>query len=89
MASAARVTVETTAILLASNTQSRGHGVTGVAVYNAGAGSVYLGGLAVTSAAGLEVAAAGRITIDLAQGESLYAISASGSNICHVLTVNE
>ena len=57
-----------------------------VVIYNAGASSIFLGGSAVTAAAGFPLAAAATIAITLDGGENIYAITASGTISTNVLT---
>ena len=49
--------------------------------------SVFLGGSGVTAAAGYELIAGDALPLDLGRAESLYAITAAGSVVCHVLEV--
>lgn len=76
---ATRVTVATTAILLASDNDGGS-----ILIKNTGAGSIYLGPSDVTSATGYELLTLMAVSIDL-WSEAVYAISASGSNVAAVL----
>lgn len=76
------VSVATTATVLVSSAGQ------GVAVYNNGASTVYLGGSDVTTAIGYPLAAGAHVGIDLERGESLYGIVASGTVECRVLKAN-
>lgn len=59
-----------------------------VAFYNAGSVTVYIGGSAVTTAAGTPVAASSWSPgIELAPGDGLFGIVASGTSECRVLEV--
>lgn len=49
--------------------------------------SVFLGANNVTAATGYELAAGVALPLDLGRAESLYAITAAGSVVCHVLEV--
>ena len=79
----ARVTVNTTATLIASEAAA-GPNVTPTLIKNPGASAVYLGGSGVTAAAGFELAAGEVVAIDLS--EDMYAITASGTQVVHVLS---
>jgi len=81
----ARPTVTTTASAIASGTNDRSG--QSVLVQNPSAGAtVYLGGSGVTSSSyGYALAGGSDISIDLSGGESLYAITASGSQQINVL----
>lgn len=54
-------------------------------IKNAGAVSVYLGGIGVTSAAGYELAPGEPFNADLVAGDVLYGITAAGSAVLHVM----
>lgn len=56
-----------------------------LAIRNKGTASVYLGGAGVTTGNGFELAAGESLSVDLAEGERLYAIAASGTVPVHVL----
>lgn len=56
-------------------------------VRNRGAVPVYLGGLTVTTANGFQLDPAESVAVDLAPGDALYGVVASGSASCHVLQV--
>lgn len=56
-----------------------------VALYNAGAATVYVGGSAVTTSIGFPLAAGGTLSLDLAAGEELYGIVASSTCAVNVL----
>lgn len=70
------VTVGTTAILvIAADDKYRQ-----VTLHNAGGGKVYLGGSNVTSTTGVHLGNGESLTIEVPIRETLYAISASGTN---------
>lgn len=77
----AQTSVGTTAVQLSTGD---GDGQS-IAVKNGGAGSIYVGGAGVTSATGFEIATGVTFTADLAPGEDLYGISASGTNAVFIL----
>ena len=56
-----------------------------VALYNAGAATVFVGGSGVTTSNGFPLAAAGTLSIDLAAGEEIYGIVATGTVAVSVL----
>jgi hypothetical protein len=56
-----------------------------IAITNAGAAAVDLGGSDVTSGAGYSLAAGATITLDLGSSEQLFAIAASGTVDVHVI----
>lgn len=80
---AERVTVETTAVALNAADADSVSGVS-LVVLNGGETAVNVGGSDVTSETGFELAADDSVTVDLASGEVLYAISASSATV-HVL----
>lgn len=57
-----------------------------VVIYNAGTASIYLGGSAVTSAAGFPLGGSATIALTLDGGENIFAITASGTVSTNVLT---
>ena len=57
-----------------------------VVIYNAGTAAIYLGGSAVTSAAGFPLGGSATIAITLDGGENIFAIAASGTVSTNVLT---
>lgn len=75
------VTVGTTAILLVSADDKNRE----VYLHNAGGGKVYLGGPAVTSTDGFHLSNNEALTLFVPLKESLYGISASGTNAVIVL----
>jgi hypothetical protein len=79
--SASRVTVASTATVIAASTSARAS----IVVRNRGTVSVYLGGPTVTSSAGFELSAGDAIGIELWPGESLYGITASSTARVDVL----
>lgn len=86
MATSRAVSVATTETRLDTAAQAAGgSGVQSVAVYNAGAATIHIGGAGVTTAAGYPVAAGEHFACDLAQGDPLYGICASGTVACRVL----
>lgn len=75
------VTVGTTAVLvIAADNKYRQ-----VSLHNAGGGKVYLGGAAVTTNDGFHLSNNEAITLDIPINETLYGISASGTNAVIVL----
>lgn len=75
------VTIGTTAVVVvAADNKYRQ-----VYLHNAGGGKVYLGGAAVTSSDGFHLANGEAATIEVPVNETLYAISASGTNAVIVL----
>lgn len=87
--SATRGTVTTSAVLLASGPAAvAGVGQVEVAVRVPSGGSVvYLGGgTAVTTSTGFAINGGELFSVDLDASESLYAITASGSQVVHVVT---
>lgn len=75
------VTVGTTAVLVVSADNKFRQ----VSLHNAGGGKVYLGGSAVTSSDGFHLANGEALTIEIPINETLYGISASGTNAVIVL----
>lgn len=75
-------TVGTTAVVVvaADNKYRQVH------LHNAGGGKVYLGGADVTSSTGYHLANAESMSLEVPVGETLYAISASGTNSVIALT---
>lgn len=85
MVSGTRVTVDTTADLLANALKDdRVAGVT-VVVLNRGSVSVFLGGSTVTATTGFELEAGASLTTTLYGLEALYGITATGSARVDVL----
>lgn len=81
-ATSARISVGTSAVTLAADVDS------GAAlIRNRGTGAVYLGDASVTSSTGFQVDPGETVPVDLFPGDTLYAVSASGSNVVHVLRV--
>lgn len=83
-----RVTVTTAATLLASGVGTDSVEGVSALVTNRGAASVALGGSGVTSGVGYELEAAKSVSVELASGEELHAIAASGTVAVHVLKVS-
>lgn len=80
----ASVTVGTTAaVVIAADDKYRT-----VYLHNAGGGKVYLGGADVTSLTGFHLANAESMSLDVPLGETVYAISASGTNAVIILRPN-
>lgn len=82
------MTVPDTATVLVSRGGNPTAGAAGkaVALTNRGGGAVDLGGSAVTSGSGYQLAAGETVTLDLEITEEVYAISAAtASNVVHVL----
>lgn len=84
-----RITVGTTPALLNTAAASAGYiGAYSLLVRNRdAAASVFIGGPAVTAAAGFELLATESMPLDLESGENVYAIAASGTVVVHVLEV--
>lgn len=81
-ATSSRFVVGTTAALIAADADA------GAAlIRNRGTGAVYFGDATVTSSTGFQVDPGETIPVDLFPGDALYAVSASGSNVVHVLRV--
>lgn len=78
----AAVSVATTAVLVVSADDKNRT----VYLHNAGGGKVYLGGSAVTSSNGFHLGNGEAQELFIPTGETLYGISASGSNEVIVLT---
>ena len=72
----ASVTVGTTAVLVISVDDKNRE----ITLHNAGGGKVYLGGSDVTSSTGIHLGNGERMTIEVPIRETLYGISASGTN---------
>lgn len=75
------VSVGTTAVVVVAADNQNRH----VYLHNAGGGKVYLGGSTVTSATGYHLANAESMEIFVPLGETVYGISASGTNEVIVL----
>lgn len=80
--SASRVTATTSAAVLAGPDAGDWPPVI---IRNRGVVAVYLGGSDVTSATGWQLDAGESLAVDLAQGESVYGITASSTAVCHIL----
>lgn len=78
----AAVSVATTAVLVVSADDKNRT----VYLHNAGGGKVYLGGSAVTSSSGFHLGNGEALELFIPTMETLYGISASGSNEVIVLT---
>lgn len=78
----AAVSVATTAVLVVSADDKNRT----VYLHNAGGGKVYLGGSAVTSSNGFHLGNGEALELFIPTRETLYGISASGSNEVIVLT---
>lgn len=57
-------------------------------IHNAGGAKVFLGGASVTDTTGIHLGNGESLTIEVPQNETLYAISASGTNAVIVLLPN-
>jgi hypothetical protein len=79
------IPVGTTAELLVGTSDDDSIRGISAAVKNAGAASIFLGPDDVTTATGYELAAGGELGIDLAPGEELYGIVATGTQAAQVL----
>ncbi len=78
--SASRVTVTSAATLLALDANAGS-----ALIVNRDTVTVYVGGEAVTSAAGYQLDPGESVAVDLFQGEGVYGITASSTAVCHVL----
>lgn len=58
-------------------------------IKNAGGTSVFLGGSAVTAAAGFELAPGDVISVDLIIGDDVYGITAAGTSAVHVMRMRQ
>jgi len=83
--SAAVVSVGTSATLLTVTETDQLPRFT-VALYNAGAATVYVGAAGVTTSTGFPLAAAGTLSIDLDRGEVLYGIVTASTCSVNVLS---
>jgi hypothetical protein len=81
---AARVTVASTATLVSTGSTTGG---SSVLIRNAGAASVYLGAVAVTTATGFELPAGDAITVPLGPSEPVYGIVTTGTVVVHKLEI--
>jgi hypothetical protein len=82
---AASVSVGTTAVLLSAGEGDAQVGSSVAVAVPSGGSTVYLGDNTVTSAAGFPLAAGSSFSVDLNQGESLYGVTASGTQAVNVL----
>jgi hypothetical protein len=76
----------TTRALVATGSSADG---SSVIVRNRGTVSIYLGGADVTAANGFELDAGEWQSVDLAQGETLHGLAASGTQTVHVMRTRE
>lgn len=83
--SAAVVSVGTSATLLTTTETDQLPRFT-VALYNAGAATVYVGAAGVTTSTGFPLAAAGTLSLDLDRGEVLYGIVTASTCSVNVLS---
>lgn len=74
-----RVTVTTSPTVLSNPVYGSAGDPISVVVKNIGGASVYLGGAAVQSTDGLELAAGETLAVDLLAGDVLYAVAATGT----------
>lgn len=74
-----RVSVGTSPTILSNPVNGSLTDPISVVVKNIGGASVYLGGAAVQSTDGLELAAGETLAVDLMGGDVLYAVTASGT----------
>lgn len=81
---AAAVSVATTATALHS-TESADSDPISLVIYNNGASTIYVGGSGVTTSTGIPVAAGACLVGELAAGERVYGIVASGTVEARVL----
>ena len=82
MPSSAQVSVNSTATVLVAATAFDQTAY----IHNSGGGIVYLGAANVSTANGYKLDNGDKITIGVGDHESLYAITASGTNVVSVLT---
>lgn len=80
-----RVTVNTSATKLNSNTSDAVSGSTIVARNKDASAAVDLGGSGVTTGTGFTLAAGESVAFDLSGADDLYAVTASGTVVVHVL----
>lgn len=85
MASSAQIPVTNTATPLVAADASDTTTGNSLAIQNTGASTVYIGGPSVTTGSGYPLAAGGQIGADLAPGEDLYGVVASGTVTVAVL----
>lgn len=87
MIDSAQITVTTTATLLSSGVDTREFGI--IAVTNRGSGAIFLGNANVTAATGFQVDAGQTLSADVStsNGEMMYGITASGSQLAHVIRI--
>jgi hypothetical protein len=86
---ALRITVADTATLLMDPAGNTNLGPGAVMIKNAGGASVFMGGPAVTKDDGTELASGEFISLDLRWDDVLYAVTASGTIVCHVLKLRQ
>lgn len=78
------VTVAATATLVvASDDKNRN-----IYLHNSGGAKIYLGGSDVTTVNGFHLGNGESVELFVPIGEALYAVVASGTNVCNVLTPN-
>jgi hypothetical protein len=82
---ASRVTVTASATLVVQPLRGGVVDPITATLRNAGGVSVFLGGAAVTAAAGYELAPGGSFNVDLVAGDDLYAITSADTSTLHVL----
>jgi hypothetical protein len=84
-----RVTVAATATVLSDPVRGSLADPIGCIVKNTGGSSIYLGGSAVTSAAGLELAPGETLNVDLQGGDVLYGITSAGTVAVSVMKMRQ
>lgn len=82
------ITVATSATLVSSGGRTIDDMV-GLAVFNAGANTIYLGGSTVTTAAGFPLAAGASATFDLGPSDLLYGIVAAATEPLRTLETRQ
>jgi len=81
-----RITVTTTATKLNGTDTNRISG-SSLVIRNKGEVSIFLGNTDVLSSTGFELEVGESITLDLSTGDNIYAITASGTCVCHILAL--
>lgn len=84
-----RVTVTTTATQVVVPTYGAASDPITASLRNPGPSSVFLGGAGVTSSAGYELVSGGTIDLDLMAGDVLFGITATGTQVVHVLKLRQ
>lgn len=82
--SQSRVTVGTSVTLIGSP-ETDGDRRSSVIIRNRGSVSIFIGGSGVTSTNGFQLDAGESITAEFIASDSIYAVTSTGSAICHIL----